>query len=121
MNYRVFQHFSYTIRFFKILLTVVLAFLLCSSAYSQQNGQGAGSPASLKNAKGPWKGKKSAVVLTYDDGLNVHLSHAIPALDSLGLKGTFYISDYFGGLKNQIAGWRKAALKGHELGNHTVY
>ena len=32
----------------------------------------------------PWKGKKCAVVLTYDDGLDVHLTNAIPALDSLG-------------------------------------
>jgi len=69
----------------------------------------------------PWNGKKCAVVLTYDDGLNVHLTNAIPALDSLGLKGTFYISDYFAGLNAQIPGWRKAAANGHELGNHTVY
>ena len=68
-----------------------------------------------------WNGKKCAVVLTYDDGLNVHLSNAIPALDSFGLKGTFYVSDYFGGLNAQIPGWRKAAANGHELGNHTVY
>ncbi len=68
-----------------------------------------------------WNGKKCAVVLTYDDGLNVHLTNVIPALDSLGLKGTFYVSDYFGGLNAQIPGWRKAAANGHELGNHTVY
>jgi len=67
-----------------------------------------------------WRHKKCAVVLTYDDGLNVDLTNAIPALDSLGLKGTFYISDYFDGLKDQIFKWRKAAAKGHELGNHTV-
>jgi peptidoglycan/xylan/chitin deacetylase (PgdA/CDA1 family) len=68
-----------------------------------------------------WNGKNCAVVLTYDDGLNVHLTNVIPALDSVGLKGTFYISDYFNGLKAQIPGWRKAAANGHELGNHTVY
>jgi peptidoglycan/xylan/chitin deacetylase (PgdA/CDA1 family) len=67
-----------------------------------------------------WNGKQCAVVLTYDDGLNVHLTNAIPALDSLGLKGTFYIAD-FGNLKKQIKGWRAAAVKGHELANHTVY
>jgi peptidoglycan/xylan/chitin deacetylase (PgdA/CDA1 family) len=69
----------------------------------------------------PWKGKKCAVILTYDDGLNVHLSNAIPALDSFGFKGTFYISDYFDGLKAQIPGWRRAAANGHELANHTVH
>jgi peptidoglycan-N-acetylglucosamine deacetylase len=68
-----------------------------------------------------WNGKSCAVVLTYDDGLNVDLTNAIPALDSFGLKGTFYISDYFNGLKEQIPGWRKAAAKGHELANHTIW
>jgi peptidoglycan/xylan/chitin deacetylase (PgdA/CDA1 family) len=68
-----------------------------------------------------WKGKGCAVVLTYDDGLNVHLTNAIPALDSFGLKGTFYISDYAAQLNKQIPGWRKAAAKGHELANHTIW
>ena len=68
-----------------------------------------------------WNGKSCAVVLTYDDGLNIDLSNVIPALDSLGLKGTFYISDYFYGLNAQIDGWRKAAAEGHELGNHTIW
>jgi peptidoglycan-N-acetylglucosamine deacetylase len=68
-----------------------------------------------------WNGKKCAVILTYDDGLNVDLSNAIPALDSLGLKGTFYISDYFNGLNAQIPGWKEAAAKGHELANHTLW
>ena len=68
-----------------------------------------------------WNGKKCAVVLTYDDGLNVDLTNAIPALDSVGLKGTFYISDYFNGLNAQIPGWKKAAAKGHELANHTLW
>ena len=68
-----------------------------------------------------WNGKSCAVVLTYDDGLNIDLTNVIPALDSLGLKGTFYISDYFDGLNAQIFQWRKAAAEGHELGNHTVW
>lgn len=68
-----------------------------------------------------WNGKKCAVVLTYDDGLNIDLTNVIPALDSVGLKGTFYISDYFNGLNAQIPGWRKAAAEGHELGNHTLW
>ncbi len=68
-----------------------------------------------------WHHKKCAVVLTYDDALNVDLTNAIPALDSLNLKATFYISDYFGGLNSQILKWRSAAANGHELGNHTVF
>jgi sialate O-acetylesterase len=68
-----------------------------------------------------WKNKKCAVVLTYDDALNVHLDNVIPALDSLGLKGTFYLSAYYPGCSKRIAEWRKAALAGHELGNHTLF
>ena len=70
---------------------------------------------------GAWKGKSCAVVLTYDDGLDVHRAIALPALDSLGLKGTFYIANYNGDLPAQIPGWRQAAANGHELGNHTIY
>ena len=68
-----------------------------------------------------WNGKKSAVVLTYDDALNVHLDNAIPLLDSLGLKATFYLSGYFPGCRERLVDWRKAATKGHELGNHTLF
>jgi peptidoglycan/xylan/chitin deacetylase (PgdA/CDA1 family) len=70
---------------------------------------------------GEWKGKKCAVVLTYDDALNVHLDNAIPALDSVGLKGTFYLSVYSPGCSKRIEDWRKAAARGHELANHTLY
>lgn len=92
----------------KEIITFLLAiFVSTGNAYSQTSTT--------------WNGKSCAVVLTYDDGLNIDLNDVIPALDSLGLKGTFYISDYFDGLKAQIDGWRKAAAEGHELGNHTIW
>lgn len=69
----------------------------------------------------PWKGKKSAVVLTYDDALNVHLDNVIPALDSLSLKGSFYLTASSDASRNRINDWRAAAANGHELGNHTLY
>ena len=69
----------------------------------------------------PWKGKKCAVVLTYDDALNVHLDNAVTLLDSLSLKGTFYIAGSFEGFKNRMGEWKKAAAHGHELGNHTLF
>src|SRR6188508_3033860 len=72
-------------------------------------------------APGAWKGKKSAVVLTYDDALNVHLDKVIPLLDSLKFRGTFYLSGYFPGCRDRISDWRKAAGVGHELGNHTLF
>lgn len=69
----------------------------------------------------PWQGKKCAVVLTYDDGYDQQLDNALPLLDSLELKATFYISAYFPAVKNRIGEWRQAAVNGHELGNHTLY
>lgn len=69
----------------------------------------------------PWNGKKCAVVLTYDDALNVHLDNAVPLLDSLKLKGTFYLTTFFPAFKQRIPEWRKVAAKGHELGNHTLF
>lgn len=69
---------------------------------------------------GPWPGgRQLAVVLTYDDALSSHLDIAIPALDSAGLKGTFFL---IGNAltPEQIGRWRAAAAEGHELGNHTI-
>jgi peptidoglycan/xylan/chitin deacetylase (PgdA/CDA1 family) len=88
----------------KLLIILLLSSTIC---FSQSNKS--------------WNGKKCAVVLTYDDGLKIDLTNVIPALDSAGLKGTFYISDYFNGLNAQIPGWRKAAAEGHELANHTLW
>jgi sialate O-acetylesterase len=68
-----------------------------------------------------WNGKKAAIVLTYDDALHVHLDNAIPLLDSLQFKATFYISAAYHGSQERIADWRKAAGNGHELGNHTLF
>ncbi|MGH7495628.1 MAG: polysaccharide deacetylase family protein [bacterium] len=70
---------------------------------------------------GAWHGKQCAVSLTYDDALNVHLDYVIPALDSLGLKGTFYLSGYFPAFRERMSEWKSAADKGHELGNHTLF
>ena len=69
----------------------------------------------------PWNGKQASIVLTYDDALNVHLDNAIPLLDTLGFKGTFYLSDYYGKMQSQLPRWKVAASNGHELGNHSVY
>lgn len=68
-----------------------------------------------------WRGKRAAVVLTYDDALNVHLDNVVPVLDSLNLKGTFYLTASSNAARNRINDWRKAAASGHELGNHTLF
>lgn len=68
-----------------------------------------------------WNNKKCAVVLTYDDALNVHLDNVVPALDSLDLKATFYIPGSFPSVKARAREWSKIAGNGHELGNHTLF
>ena len=69
----------------------------------------------------PWNNRKAAIVLTYDDAVNQHLDNAIPVLDSLGLKATFYITGYSASVRERLNDWRKLAARGHELGNHTLY
>jgi sialate O-acetylesterase len=67
-------------------------------------------------------GKRAAVSLTYDDGMHQHLDHAMPHLEQAGFRGTFFISTQsrmaFGPRQDE---WRQAALRGHELANHTQY
>ena len=77
-------------------------------------------PALAQN-NGPWRGKQCAVVLTYDDALNVHLDKVVPVLDSLGLKGTFYLPGFFPSFRARVKDWSVVAQSGHELGNHTLY
>ncbi len=72
-------------------------------------------------AQGIWNNKKCAVVLTYDDALDVHLDNAIPLLDSLNMQGTFYLIGSEGIIERRLDDWRKAAANGHELGNHTMF
>jgi peptidoglycan/xylan/chitin deacetylase (PgdA/CDA1 family) len=68
-----------------------------------------------------WKGKKCAVVITYDDAIDQHLDNAVPLLDSLGLKATFYVTAFSSSMQRRLNDWKKLAITGHELGNHTLY
>ncbi|MDJ1482470.1 polysaccharide deacetylase family protein [Cytophagaceae bacterium YF14B1] len=85
------------------------------SAFSQTNSSPKKSAA------------KAIICLTYDDGLASHLSVAVPQLDSAGLKATFFLnsiagsSDVIGQASVAVVGWQRAAQKGHELGNHTLF
>jgi peptidoglycan/xylan/chitin deacetylase (PgdA/CDA1 family) len=89
----------------KLFLFIILTTWVSLHSYSQFNQ--------------PWQGKKCAVVLTYDDAISQHLDNAIPVLDSLGLKATFYLTAYFA--RERIDDWKKVAAKGYELGNHTLF
>src|SRR5688572_20806501 len=68
-----------------------------------------------------WNGRRCAVVLTYDDALNVHLDNVVPILDSLSFRATFYLSGYSKGCRERLADWRVAATAGHELANHSLF
>lgn len=89
----------------KIYFTLTLLLFSCSG-FSQSKA---------------WGGKKAAVVITYDDAIDQHLDHALPLLDSLGLKATFYVTAFSTSMQNRMAEWKKLPTNGHELGNHTLY
>src|SRR5882757_6592437 len=91
----------------KRYLLICIGALFISQSFAQNNG--------------PWRGKKAAVVLTYDDGYVQQLDNAIPVLDSLGLKATFYLSANFPAISERLNDWKKIAANGYELGNHTLY
>jgi peptidoglycan/xylan/chitin deacetylase (PgdA/CDA1 family) len=61
---------------------------------------------------------RAAVSLTYDDGLDSQLDHAIPALNARGLKATFFLTEQ--NMEARLAEWRAVAAEGHEIGDHTV-
>jgi peptidoglycan/xylan/chitin deacetylase (PgdA/CDA1 family) len=69
----------------------------------------------------PGKTQKCIVSLTYDDGLDIDLDNVVPVLDSLGLKGTFYVPVNSSSLDKRMEEWKEIAGKGHELGNHTSF
>ena len=65
-------------------------------------------------------GKKSAVVLTYDDGLKSQYEIVIPQLEKKHFRGTFFLYG-LGVEQEDIPYWIRAAKKGHEIGNHSIY
>ena len=89
---------------------LILSLLLITIAFAGQSQFGA-----------PWRGKKAAIVITYDDAINEHLDNAIPVLDSLGIKATFYITAFSTSMQNRMADWKQLPESGHELGNHTLF
>ena len=93
-------------RFFAVLFAVLIT---CTSSIAQVAPQ----------QQITWPdNKKAVIVLTYDDALDSQLSNAIPELDKLKFKGTFFLT----GLgRDATPKWRAVSRKGHELANHTLY
>ncbi len=65
-------------------------------------------------------GKKAAIMLTYDDGLQSQLQNVVPALNEHNFKGTFFLMGYYLDAKD-LSQWREVSQQGHELGNHSIY
>lgn len=72
-------------------------------------------------SSGMWNNKQCAVVLTYDDAIDIDLDNVIPALDSMKFKATFYLIGSSPVVAKRMNEWRKAAKNGHELGNHALF
>lgn len=68
-----------------------------------------------------WNNKQCAVVLTYDDAIDIDLDNVVPALDSMKFKGTFYIIGSSPVVNKRLNEWRLIAKHGHELGNHALF
>jgi peptidoglycan/xylan/chitin deacetylase (PgdA/CDA1 family) len=67
-----------------------------------------------------WPGhKKAVIVLTYDDALTSQLDVAVPQLDSVKLKATFFLTGDINYIT--IPRWRAISKKGYELANHSLY
>jgi peptidoglycan/xylan/chitin deacetylase (PgdA/CDA1 family) len=64
------------------------------------------------------RGGQAAVSLTYDDGLDSQLDNAVPQLDALGLKGTFFVTGE--NMDARLKDWVTLAQHGHEIADHTV-
>jgi sialate O-acetylesterase len=69
----------------------------------------------------PWNNKQCAVVLTYDDAIDIDLDNVVPALDSVKMRGTFYLIGSSPVVARRMTEWRQAAKRGHELGNHALF
>jgi len=63
-------------------------------------------------------GVRAAVSLTYDDALNSQLDNAVPELERLDLKATFFLTE--ANAHWRLADWEGLARGGHEVANHTM-
>ena len=65
-------------------------------------------------------GARYAVSLTYDDALPSHLKNAVPALNSAGLHGTFFLCGTPMRDATAMQAWLPVSKAGHELGSHSI-
>jgi peptidoglycan/xylan/chitin deacetylase (PgdA/CDA1 family) len=61
--------------------------------------------------------RRGALSLTFDDARESQVDVGLPLLDSLGVRATFYVLPE--NARKRLDGWRAAAKRGHEIGNHS--
>ena len=77
------------------------------------------APVLARKAVWAWPdGKRAAVSLTYDDGLDSQLDNVAPQLDEFGLKATFFLTEE--NMEARLADWQALARRGHEIADHTM-
>lgn len=67
-----------------------------------------------------WDSHRGAVSLTFDDGTGNQIEKAIPPMNKLKLKGTFYLCPGGQQWRERLSLWQEVAAIGHEIGNHTL-
>ena len=101
------------------ILALLLVAGMVSYVSAQQTDQRYQSARYLDPSGFPWPdGAKMALSLTFDDGRSSQVTHAVPLLDSVGVKATFYAQPE--NLLEELELWQKAVASGHEIGNHTI-
>jgi peptidoglycan/xylan/chitin deacetylase (PgdA/CDA1 family) len=95
-------------------MPVLAATLLWSTAAAAQ------TPATAPGANGfPWaEGARAAVSLTFDDARPSQVDVGLPIFDRHGVRVTFFLVP--SNAEQRLAGWKKAAAAGHEIGNHSL-
>ncbi|MGB9597132.1 MAG: polysaccharide deacetylase family protein [Candidatus Poribacteria bacterium] len=66
------------------------------------------------------EGYVGALSLTFDDGRPNQVEKAVPILNDLGFKGTFYVCPSGDNWADKLSPWIDVYKQGHEIGNHTV-
>ncbi len=99
-----------------ILILALFTFITVSSSGQAYNKND--STASKHEFTWP-EGKEMALSLTFDDARLSQIDSGIPLLDRYGVKATFYVSPV--NMIEREDQWKNAVLKGHEIGNHSLY
>jgi peptidoglycan/xylan/chitin deacetylase (PgdA/CDA1 family) len=75
----------------------------------------------MKMKKFKWPNSAAAAVsLTYDDGLATQTGNALPDLNRMGIKATFFPSGAALIDASRAPAWKQVAASGHEIGCHTI-